>query len=300
MEIGYGKAEVPVYRHRATPLVVPTVPESTFAGRQNELLAALVSFRVHGANFLPAYTEGDNRSVVATDSMKNFILRETLGFDGASYEELAAYLGTRFVARYDQVEALTCTITELPFKPVSLASGTSLLLHERRHGDRTTVRLHVDRADDGQPRIASLRTERDAIEFLKTTGSSWVNFVRDEYTTLPDRSDRPLLIRQDVAWTYADVADALNADAGRYVAAEQVRDVCAAVFDELNSDSIQQLVYEMGLRVLARFPQLASVEFSARNLTRDPVVRSEDDPLVGVFTDPFAAYGTIDLVLRRP
>jgi urate oxidase len=300
LEIGYGKAGVAVYRHRAAPLVLTPVPESAFVGRANELLAALVTFRVHGSNFLPSYTQGDNRAVVATDSMKNFILRESLGFPGATYEELGAYLAVRFAERYEVVEALTCTVTEIPFERVGLAAGPSRLLHERRHGDRTTVGLHVDRAADGDPRVSDLRTERAGIELLKTTGSSWVNFVRDEYTTLPDRSDRPLFLRMDVAWTYGEREDGLAASRGRYAAGEQVRDVCAAVFDELDSDSIQQLVYEMGLRVLARFPQLASVEFVARNMTRDPVARAEDDAQRAVFADPFPAFGTIELVLRRP
>lgn len=300
LEIGYGKAGVAVYRHRAAPLVVAAVPESSFAGRANELLAALVTFRVHGSNFLPAYTQGDNRAVVATDSMKNFILRETLDFPGATYEALGAYLATRFVDRYELVEALTCTVTEIPFERVGLPGGPSRLLHERRHGERTTARVHVGRTGDGAATVASLRTERDGIELLKTTGSSWVNFVRDEYTTLPDRSDRPLFIRQDVAWTYGELRDGLDDGCRSYVAPEQVRDVCATVFDGLDSDSIQQLVYEMGLRVLARFPQLASVEFVARNMTRDPVARSAEDEQVAVFSDPFPAFGTIELVLRRP
>ena len=39
-----------------------------------------------GDNFAPAYTEGDNTNVVATDTMKNFILREAAAHDGTSLE----------------------------------------------------------------------------------------------------------------------------------------------------------------------------------------------------------------------
>jgi urate oxidase len=70
--------------------------------------------------------------------------------------------------------------------------------------------------------------------------------------------------------------------------------VCAAVFDELVSESIQQLVHEMGKRLLDRYPQLASVEFAARNMTRDPY---EDDRKV--FVPPFPAFGTISLKMTR-
>ncbi|HEU0113296.1 MAG TPA: 2-oxo-4-hydroxy-4-carboxy-5-ureidoimidazoline decarboxylase, partial [Thermomicrobiales bacterium] len=77
-EISYGKRRVPVYRVYARPLEgVAAVPESTFRGRSNTLLAAEVDVEVFGDDFLPAYTVGDNSTVVATDSMKNFILRES-------------------------------------------------------------------------------------------------------------------------------------------------------------------------------------------------------------------------------
>ena len=36
-------------------------------------MAAEIEVAVHGTAFLDAYTKGDNRLVVATDTMKNFI-----------------------------------------------------------------------------------------------------------------------------------------------------------------------------------------------------------------------------------
>ena len=60
------------------------------------------------------------------------------------------------------------------------------------------------------------------------------------------------------------------------MAGEQVRDVVAEVFDEFVSESIQQLVHEMGRRLLERYPQLRSLDFAARNLTRDPYATRED------------------------
>jgi urate oxidase len=85
-EISYGKHRIPVYRTRAAPLTgVRAIPESPFAGRGNHLVAAEVDVDVYGDDFLPAYTEGDNSSVVATDSMKNFVIRETLSWTAARW-----------------------------------------------------------------------------------------------------------------------------------------------------------------------------------------------------------------------
>jgi len=78
-----------------------------------------------------------------------------------------------------------------------------------------------------------------------------------------------------------------------------VRDLAATVFHSFVSESIQHLVYEIGTRLLARFPGMASVSFNAQNRTWDPVVVSEQDPRVKVYSDPFPAYGTINLTLRR-
>ena len=89
--ITYGKAAVPVYRHHATPLAgLAPVPESAFTGRSNALFAALVTVEVFGDSFLPSYTEGDNSMVVATDSMKNLVLRESGSWGGATLESLPA------------------------------------------------------------------------------------------------------------------------------------------------------------------------------------------------------------------
>ena len=46
------------------------------------------------------------------------------------------------------------------------------------------------------------------------------------------------------------------------------------------------------MRALARLPQLAEIGFSAQNRTRDPYGG-------GVYSDPFNAFGTITLTMRR-
>src|SRR5215216_4004859 len=96
-EISYGKIAVPLYRVYGAPLRgVTPIPESPFTGRDNVLVAREVDIQVLGENFLPAYTEGDNSAVVATDSMKNVIIREALNHDGATPEGFFHHLGAVF------------------------------------------------------------------------------------------------------------------------------------------------------------------------------------------------------------
>ena len=53
LETHYGKAEVSTYRTNATPLTgVRQIPESTFTGRPNILLAASIDVQVMGDVFV--------------------------------------------------------------------------------------------------------------------------------------------------------------------------------------------------------------------------------------------------------
>ena len=122
-EISYGKAAVPVYRHDAAVLTVTAIPESAFSGRPNHLVAAEVDVEVFGDSFLPAYTHGDNSLVVATDSMKNIILRETASWSGATLESLLAHLGGYFLATYEQMPRLRMTGREIRFDARSAEIG---------------------------------------------------------------------------------------------------------------------------------------------------------------------------------
>ncbi len=286
--ITYGKTEVPVYRHEATPLEgLRALSESDRRGRDNGLFAAHVTVEIYGDNFLPSYTEGDNSMVVATDSLKNLILRETGSWTGATLESLLEHLGDHLLTGYPQMEALLVSAREIRFDP----AGPGGSLHSRVDGDHATADLRLARAGDGVA-IDDLRCSLTGVSLLKRTGSAFTAFVRDDYTTLPERHDRPLWVGLDVSWRYADPRDALGADPARYIDAGQVRDVCASVFEEFVSESIQHLVHEMGIRLLRRFPEASEFAFEGRNMTRDPVVS-------GVYTDPFPAHGTITLTMRR-
>jgi urate oxidase len=302
--IQYGKGNVTVYRTYARPLVAARrIPESSFTGRPNILFAVDVDVHVYGDSFLPAYTEGDNSGVVATDSMKNFIHAQALAYDGATLEGFLAFLGARFLETYPSMEWMRVEGREEPFVPVSvpLTSGTfdeSGVLFARRHQDHATARLDISR-DGLYTVVGALVYGHVGLELIKVTGSSFFRFMRDEHTTLPERVDRPLFIYLDIHWTYHDFDEALRPDSGSYVPAEQIRDVAQVVFHDFNSKSIQHLVHEMGTMILERFPQLASVSFDAQNRLWDTGVVSEVDEKVKVYCDPRPPYGMIHLTLRR-
>jgi urate oxidase / 2-oxo-4-hydroxy-4-carboxy-5-ureidoimidazoline decarboxylase len=258
MRISYGKLRVPVHRIDG-----------------DDVFACEVDVEVLGENFLPAYTEGDNSQVVATDTMKNFILRESLAYDGTALEGFMAFLGERFLATYPVMRALRMSARELRFDRVGER------VHSRSTDDYGVAAVELD--GDG---VKDVRGGRHGMMLLKTRGSAFTRFARDEYTTLLERGDRPLLIRLDADWRYADAAAPVESRA--------VRDHLAATFDDFVSESIQHLVHEMGTRLLADRPEIAEISFAAENHTRDPV---GEDGARKVYTDPFPAQGLITLTL---
>jgi urate oxidase len=305
-EIRYGKAEVNVYRTYAEPLTgITAIPESPFSGRDNTLVAAGIEVVVRGTVFLDAYTRGDNRLVVATDTMKNFIHAVSLTARARTLEEWLLEVGTAFLHTYPHMERLTMLGRDLPFPSavVPAADGDgyepSDRLFSRDRCDHGAARLDLERGVDGSVVVTDHESERRDLQLIKITGSAFADFARDEHTTLPERPDRPLYIWCNVGWKYADASHAVLADPSRYVASEQVADLSVAVFHEFVSLSIQHLVNEIGVRMLECWPQLAEVSFDAQNRLWDVGAESADDPRVKTYADPRPPYGHIGLVLRR-
>lgn len=264
MTIHYGKAAVSTYRTDGV----------------RTLFAAEVDLDVLGETFMPAYREGDNSLVVATDTMKNFVHATALEFDGDSLEEFLEILGTRFLETYGHVEGVRLSGRELAF------ARESDVLFRRLHDDEGVAELELDRTG-----VVGHRSGRRALHLIKITGSSFASFARDELTTLPEQVDRPLFVHLDMYWRHESFHDR--------VASEDVRASVIATFDGLVSLSIQHLVHEMGQRLLAEFPQLVEVSFEAQNRLWDTACTSEADRRVKVYTDPRPPYGVIGLVLRR-
>ena len=305
-EIRYGKADVKVYRTYGTPLRgVTAISESPFVGRENVLMAAELEVVVHGTAFLEAYTRGDNRNVVATDTMKNFMHAASLASSAATLEGWLFDVGRDFLATYPHMERLTMHGRELPFPAAVVPSddgdgfSASEVLFARDRNDRSTASLDLERDESGGVRVAAHSCARSDLQLIKITGSAFADFARDEHTTLPERRDRPLYIWTDVGWRYADPTDALGADPSRYVAGEQVADLAASVFHGFVSLSIQHLVNEIGGRMLERWPQLTEVSFEATNRLWDPGLESPADPRVKTYADPRPPFGRIGLVMRR-
>ena len=263
----YGKGDVIVYRLNRD-------------GSPPAVFGANVSMLLYGAAFWPTYTTGDNTNLVATDSMKNFIQRETLNFSGVDLESYCRFLAEKFLATYPQTDGMQVRAEEIPYEgDVALAPAGP---------DRAAAQIEVNAAG-----IVEVRSAIRGFKLLRLGGSAFCGFVRDRYTTLPDIHNRPLNMWLDLEWSYTRQEAAFQC--GRVTA--RVRETVLEVFRGFESGSIQQIIYQVGTKLLGAIPDMAEVRLEANNRTWDTVV--EQGEKLGVYTDARPPYGILGLTLRR-
>jgi urate oxidase/2-oxo-4-hydroxy-4-carboxy-5-ureidoimidazoline decarboxylase len=259
----YGKGDVTVYRLHRDP-------------GQGAVFGANVLILIYGDAFWPTYTAGDNTSLVATDSMKNFIQRETMNFTGNDLESYCRFIAEKFMNTYPQAEGAQVTATEVPY----LGLPNSSVAFAPAGPERSWARIEITRGG-----VAEQRSGIAGFRLLRLNGSAFQGFVRDQYTTLPDIANRPLHMWLDLDW---------SAEAS---ITRQVRELVHEVFDGFASGSIQQIIYQIGTKMLAEMPSIGEVNLEANNRTWDTIAEQGDS--VGVYTDPRPPYGCLGLSLRR-
>src|SRR5690349_21476276 len=178
----YGKGDVTVYRLNRDGKT-PT--------GQSPVFGANVKMLVYGDAFWPTYSTGDNTGLIATDSMKNFIQRETLNYTGGDLEDYCRFLASRFIETYPQVEGVQVSAVEIPY--AAIAEGGPAFAPAGP--ERATARIELNRS--GTVEMAS---GIQGFRLLRLGGSAFHGFVRDQYTTLPDIAHRPLHKWLHVAW----------------------------------------------------------------------------------------------------
>jgi urate oxidase/2-oxo-4-hydroxy-4-carboxy-5-ureidoimidazoline decarboxylase len=270
----YGKGDVTVYRLDRDG----RTPEG-----RSPVFGASVLILVYGDAFWPTYTTGDNTGLIATDSMKNFIQRETMNFAGYDLEDYCRFLGAKFLDTYSQVEGVQVSASEIPYAAVG--EGAAFAASGREHA--------MARIELGRLGLVEAVSGIRGFKLLRLGGSAFRGFVRDDYTTLPELTDRPLHMWLDLEWSYSDPAAAFSE--GRIVT--RARQIVLDVFQSFDSGSIQQVIYRLASRLLVELTSLAEVHLEAQNRTWDTI--TERGQALGVYTDPRPPYGCLGLRLRR-
>ena len=249
---------------------------------ENPVFGANVKILIYGDAFWPTYTTGDNTGLIATDSMKNFVQRETMNFTGYDLESYCEFLAAKFLSIYPQADGVQLSASEIPYEALA---GTALA-YAPAGPDRAHATLELTR-EGGSIVTVEARSGIAGFRLLRLSGSAFHGFVRDQYTTLPDITNRPLHMWLDLDWTSSE----------RVPVTGEVCRIVREVFAGFESGSIQQIVYQIGQKMLADIPAISEIHLEANNRTWDTI--AEQGESLGVYTEARPPYGCLGLTLTR-
>jgi urate oxidase len=236
----YGKAKVRVFKklqqdgvHTPKELEVTTLLEGDF-----------------GASF----TKDDNSQVVATDSIKNtvnFLAHQELGNET---EPFAIAVTRHFLKKYSHITSVTVETLERVWERLTVdGKPSSVNFISSGKGVPWTRTIANSNATETTSGV------RDLV-ILKTSGSAWEGFWRDELTTLPETKDRLLATSLTSSWLYG------TAPASYAAANARIIEAMLEVFASRFSPSVQATLYHMGEAALKACSEIDRISLTMPNL----------------------------------
>ncbi|MGH1591490.1 factor-independent urate hydroxylase [Methylobacterium phyllosphaerae] len=203
--------------------------------------------------FDAAWTEGDNRACIATDSIRNIVNVTAAGNLALDAEGFVTAIARVLLDTYPQVESVAIEGDEIRWLRHGLGGAPHGHTFTRDGNGSGFVALVADRTG------STLRSGLRGYTFMKTTQSGWSGFVADRYRTLPDTTDRIAATSMDATWTWATAA----ADYGD--ANARILATLLTVFGTTYSRGVQDSMYRMGEAALVTVPELAEISFVMPN-----------------------------------
>ena len=272
----YGKAETRVVR-----IVRDTA--------RHEIRDLNVSTSLHG-DFVAAHTEGDQSHVLPTDTQKNTAFAFAKRHGVTSPEDYALALGRRFLDATPAATGSTVGVEEYAWDRIEVDGAGHDHAFVRRGGEVRTT--EVETTHGGSTVTSGLKD----LVVLKSTGSEFTGFLRDEYTTLRDADDRILATALTAAWRYRP-----DADVDWNATYDAVRGLLLATFATTYSRALQETLYAMGRAVLEAHEGIEEISFAAPNKHHflvDLAPFGLDNP-GEVFIAADRPYGLIEATVQR-
>src|SRR5580693_3619590 len=205
-------------------------------------------------DFGDSYLKDDNKKVIATDSIKN--TTNVIAFNqlGTETEPFAIALCEHYLKKYSQVTSVNVETLERVW--------------ERQIVDGKPSGTNFVSSGKGIPWTLTVAT-RDSIEttsgvrelvVLKTSGSAWEDFLRDDLATLPDANDRLLATSLTASWVYQ------KTPASYATANAKIIQAMLEVFSTRFSPSVQSTQYHMGEAALNACPEISRISLTMPNL----------------------------------
>jgi len=253
---------------------------------RHDLAEWSVDVQLNG-DFEPAYSVGDNRQVVATDTMRNTVYALARDVALTSPDAFARLLARHFVQRYPQVDGATIDIRVQGWQRIAVNG----MPHPHAFiGTGPEVRVcQTNCTRDEEILTAGI----ESLLVLKTTDSAFRDFHRDELCTLPDTDDRIFATEVNACWAYTEAGDDITFTL--------IRQTLLESFATHKSLGVQHTLHAMGEAALNACPGIDEITLTMPNRHRllmnlTPLSRDNPNEIFVATDEP---HGLITGTLRR-
>jgi urate oxidase len=222
------------------------------AGKIHSIKELDVQVMLQG-DFDASYTKADNSLVVATDSVKNTINVLAKQKLGAETEPFGVWLGEHFLAKYKHVSRVEVSLTEHCWNRISVGGKPHAHSFLEKSAAKPFAKIICTRE---KTEVAAGIGE---LFVLKSTASGFENFLRDEFTTLPETGDRICATKLQATWTFAKPPKSFAATN------EKILNALLAVFAKNYSPSVQVTLFEMGEAALKVAKEISKIHIALPN-----------------------------------
>lgn len=219
---------------------------------RHELKELLVSVRLTG-DFEASYESGDNRSIVAADTIRNTVYALAKLYAIEQIEQFGQELMHHFLTDNPQVRKVRVEIAEflwdrIPFGGKPHPWSFAPVGRERRIAIVTGTRDAV-----------LIEAGLENLRVIKTAGAEFQGYVRDPFTTLEETSNRLLATEIKATWQYSDNEIPFA------VYWHGVREAIVETLVEHESRSMQNTLHAIAEAVLERYGDIAEIHLWVPN-----------------------------------
>lgn len=245
VDAAYGKSRVRLVRlHRR--------------GDRHDVRDLTVAVRFEG-DYTESYTDGDNRDVLPTDTMKNTVYALAARDGVGEPETFGLGLARHFLGRNPRLQRVIIEMTDHFWGRIRVGARDHGQAFIRTGPDARTARVTSTRDE------VSIHAGISDLLILRSARSAFTGYPRDEFTTLPETQDRILATSLTATWRYRDA----EIDYGTTWRA--VRRILLETFAEHDSRSVQHTLHDMGEVVVQNVDVVDSIHLVMPNKHHLPV-----------------------------
>ena len=257
-------------------------------GTRHTVTDLTVAIRFDG-DYGPSYSDGDNRDVLPTDTMKNTVYALAAREPIVEPEGLGLALGRHFLERNPKLRSVRVDLTDHAWRPIAIGGRDHGQAFMRRGPDTRTATVQCQRDK------AMVGAGINDLVIMKTARSAFTGFLEDDLTTLRETSDRLFVTSLTATWHYHDE------DVAYGTTFATVQQTLLETFAEHDSRSVQHTLYAMGQAVLDATDEVTAIRLVMPNRHHLPVDLTpfglENRNEIFVATEE--PYGLIEATLAR-